>query len=196
MQAPDRQTEIAIEFREGIPVSLSLDDKTLTDPVEMLGQLNEVGGANGIGRVDMVENRFVGMKSRGVYETPGYAILRAAHMDLEGLTVDREVLHLRDQLMPKIASLMYNGFWYAPEMRFLMAAVDESQKHVTGTVKAGLYKGNITILGRKSPESLYDEDVASMDVHGGYDQMDAVGFIKLNALRLRNWSSKHAKLME
>jgi len=131
------------------------------------------------------------MKSRGVYETPGYTILRAAHMDLEGITMDREVMHLRDGLIPKIAELMYNGYWFAPEMDFLMAAVDESQKYVNGTVKLTLYKGNITVTGRYSKDSLYDANVASMDVHGKYDQRDAIGFIKLNALRLKAWAMKH-----
>jgi argininosuccinate synthase len=139
----------------------------------------------------LVENRFVGMKSRGVYETPGYTVLRVAHLDLEGLTMDREVMHLRDTLTPKISELMYYGFWFAPEMDFLMAAVEKSQEYVSGKVYLSLYKGNCMAIGRESAESLYDKDVASMDVHGGYDQRDAVGFIKLNALRLKTWARKH-----
>jgi argininosuccinate synthase len=189
--APDCETQVSITFERGVPVKVESAGVTRTKPIDMLEFLNKVGGENGIGRIDLVENRFVGMKSRGVYETPGYSILRIAHLDLEGLTMDREVMHLRDMLSPKIAELMYNGFWYAPEMDFLMAAVDESQKHVSGTVNMTLYKGNATVNSRTSKESLYDDKIASMDVHGGYNQMDAVGFIRLNALRLRQWAKKH-----
>jgi argininosuccinate synthase len=189
--APDRETNVSVTFENGAPLRVTSGGVTKTKPVDILVFLNKLGGENGVGRVDMVENRYVGMKSRGVYETPGYTILRAAHMDLEGLTMDREVMHLRDQLIPKIAELMYNGFWYAPEMDFLMAAVEESQKHVSGTVNLTLYKGNVTVDSRTSKESLYDADIASMDVHGRYNQMDAVGFIRLNALRLRTWAKRH-----
>jgi len=189
--APNKETDLEITFEKGVPVKVTYNGMIKTKPLEMLMFLNKVGGENGIGRVDMVENRVVGMKSRGVYETPGYTILRAAHMDLEGITMDREVMHLRDGLIPKIAELMYNGYWFAPEMDFLMAAVDESQKYVNGTVKLTLYKGNITVTGRYSKDSLYDANVASMDVHGKYDQRDAIGFIKLNALRLKAWAMKH-----
>jgi len=191
--APDRETKVSVTFEKGVPVKVESGGAVKAKPVEILAFLNELGGKNGVGRIDMVENRFVGMKSRGVYETPGYTILRAAHMDLEGLTMDREVMHLRDMLVPKISELMYNGFWYAPEMDFLMAAVDESQKSVSGTVDMSLYKGNVTIEGRKSGESLYDQDVASMDVHGKYNQKDSIGFIRLNALRLRMWAAKHPR---
>ncbi len=189
MDAPDKETVVEIEFKEGIPVKVD----GITDPVKMLLHLNKVGGENGVGRIDMVENRFVGMKSRGVYETPGGTILLQAHLDLEGLTMDREVKLLRDQMIPKFAQLIYNGFWYAPEMEFMMAAFDKSQENVTGKVKLALYKGNITIVGRESPNSLYSEDIASMDVHGDYDQKDAKGFIKLNALRLKAYS-KYLKI--
>lgn len=134
------------------------------------------------------------MKSRGVYETPGYTILRTAHMDLEGLTMDREVMHLRDMLIPKISELMYYGFWFAPEMEFLMTAVENNQEYVSGKVYVSLYRGNCTVIGRESEESLYDKKVASMDVHGGYDQTDSTGFIKLNALRLKTWAKKHGKV--
>ncbi len=191
--APDKETRLTVTFKEGVPVAVESGSQKKTGPVEILDFLNKVGGKNGVGRVDIVENRFVGMKSRGVYETPGYSILRTAHMDLEGLTMDREVMHLRDMLTPKISELMYNGFWYAPEMDFLMAAVEQSQRHVSGKVDITLYKGNITVDGRSSAESLYSHDIASMDVHGGYDQKDAVGFIKLNALRLKTWAVKHGK---
>ncbi len=191
--APDRETKVSVTFERGVPVKAESGGVVKNEPVELLAFLNGLGGRNGVGRIDMVENRFVGMKSRGVYETPGYTILRAAHMDLEGLTMDREVMHLRDSLIPKISELMYNGFWYAPEMDFLMAAVEESQKTVSGTVEMSLYKGNVSVEGRKSPESLYDQDVASMDVHGKYDQKDSIGFIRLNALRLRTWAARHPR---
>ncbi|MFH1055481.1 MAG: argininosuccinate synthase [Candidatus Altiarchaeota archaeon] len=192
-EAPDKETNLRITFSKGVPVRVECGNIIKTKPLDTLLYLNKIGGENGVGRIDLVENRFVGMKSRGVYETPGYTILRTAHMDIEGLTMDREVMHLRDMLTPKISELMYNGFWFSPEMDFLMAAVEESQKHVSGTVKLSLYKGNVTVKGRKSRESLYDENIASMDVHGRYDQKDAKGFIKLNALRLRTWAAKHGK---
>ena len=190
--APDRQTKISIEFLKGIPTKAIIGGKPIEGPVEILEALNDVGGANGIGRIDIVENRCVGMKSRGVYETPGYTILRHAHMDLEGLTMDREVMSIRDSLIPKIANLMYIGYWYAPEMDFLRAAIDESQRHVEGCVDMSIYKGNVIIEGRSSPKGLYDSDIASMDIHGGYDQTDANGFIRLNALRLKTWSKRQA----
>ena len=192
-EAPDAETMVSITFEKGVPVKVESGGVVKTKPTDMLLFLNKLAGENGVGRIDLVENRFVGMKSRGVYETPGYTILRTAHLDIEGLTMDREVMHLRDQLTPKISELMYNGFWYAPEMDFLMAAVEESQRHVAGKVNLTLYKGNVTVNSRTSPVSLYDKDIASMDVHGRYDQRDAKGFIKLNALRLRTWAAKHAK---
>ena len=192
MKAPDKETELIIEFKNGIPVKV--DDKTNkiieTDSLKLFVYLNKVGGANGIGRVDMVENRYVGMKSRGVYETPGGAILHSAHLDMEGMTMDREVKLIRDSLIPKYASLIYNGFWYSPEFELLTGMIDKSQENVTGKVYLKLYKGNVIVTGRESSFSLYDPNIASMDVHGGYDQKDAKGFIKLNALRLRAWAKR------
>ena len=180
--APDKPTYVEIDFEEGNPVAV---DGTRMSPAKLLDHLNTVAGANGIGRVDMVENRFVGMKSRGVYETPGGTVLLAAHRAVESLTVDREVMLLRDGLTPKIAQLMYNGFWYAPEMEVLQKFVDESQKDVTGTARMKLYKGNCIVAGRKSPRSLYSEEFATFDRDAVYDQKDATGFIRLNALRMR-----------
>ena len=186
-EAPDKAEEMQIEFRRGVPVTVRnlSDGTTKSDPLELFQYLNAVGGKHGIGRVDMVENRFVGMKSRGVYETPGGTILMQSHLDLEGLTMDREVKLIRDGLIPKYAQLIYFGFWYSPEMEVLNALMDKAQEHVSGKVHVKLYKGNVIVLGRESEESLYDESIASMDVHGGYDQKDAVGFIRLNALRLK-----------
>jgi argininosuccinate synthase len=155
-------------------------------PATMLTELNRLGGENGIGRLDLVENRFVGMKSRGVYETPGGTILLAAHRAIESITLDREAAHLKDSLMPRYASVIYNGFWFSPERRMLQALIDASQASVTGEVKLKLYKGNATVIGRESPNSLYDARVVTFeDDQGAYNQQDAAGFIKLNALRLR-----------
>ena len=185
--ALDQAEDLMIEFKHGIPVKVeNLSNGTVeTKPLEMFQYLNKLAGNHGIGRVDMVENRFVGMKSRGVYETPGGTILLQAHLDIEGLTMDREVKLLRDSLIPKYAQLIYFGFWYSPEMDVLSALMEKAQEHVSGKVYLRLYKGNVIIKGRESEESLYDERIASMDVHGGYDQKDAIGFIKLNALRLK-----------
>ena len=180
-RAPDEPQYIDIDFENG--VATKIDGKELK-PSQILDTLNKIGGANGVGRVDLVENRFVGMKSRGVYETPGGTILHVAHRALESLTMDREVMHLRDSLIPKISELIYYGFWYSPEMEMLRAAVEESQKNVTGTIKLKIYKGNIIIAGRKSPYSLYNEDLATFEEDSIYNQADATGFIKLNALRL------------
>lgn len=184
--APDKETKIVIEFKAGIPISvINLNEgKTVKESLKIFKYLNELGSKNGIGRVDMVENRFVGMKSRGVYETPAGTILLKAHLDIEGLVLDKEVGHLKDMLMPKIAELIYNGFWFSPEMGFLMAAVNKSQENVDGKVYITLYKGNVIITGRESKKSLYNENLASMDKLGNYDPTDAKGFIKLNALRL------------
>jgi len=180
--APDEVTYLEIGFEQGVPVSL--DGKALS-PATLLATLNEIGGRNGIGRVDLVENRFVGMKSRGVYETPGGTILHVAHRAMESLTLDREVMHLRDSLIPYYAAKVYNGFWFAPEMRALNAFVDATQENVTGTVRLKLYKGNCTVVGRQSPHSLYDEKIATMEADQGvYQQALATGFIELNALRL------------
>jgi len=187
MKAPDKETKLVIEFKKGVPVKVV--DKTNkvseTDPLKLFIYLNKIGGENGVGRVDLVENRFVGMKSRGVYETPGGTILMNAHLDIEGITMDKEVKQIQDTLIPKISALIYNGFWYSPEFELLMTMVDKSQENVTGSVNLKLYKGNVIVTGRSSSCSLYDEKIASMDKHGGYDQKDAKGFIKLNALRLK-----------
>jgi len=181
--APDKATVIAIDFEKGDPVAI---DGVRMSPATLLTRLNELGKANGIGRLDLVENRFVGMKSRGVYETPGGTILLVAHRSIESITLDREAAHLKDSLMPKYAELIYNGFWFSPERRMLQALIDESQKSVTGRVRIKLYKGNVTCVGRESPHSLYDTRVVTFeDDQGAYDQFDAQGFIKLNALRLR-----------
>ena len=187
MEAQDQAEDIMVEFKHGIPVRVeNLSDGTVEkDPLGLFQYLNKLAGKHGIGRVDLVENRFVGMKSRGVYETPGGTILLQAHLDIEGLTMDREVKLLRDSLIPKYAQLIYFGFWYSPEMDVLTALMEKAQEHVSGKVYLTVYKGNIIIQGRESEESLYDEKIASMDVHGGYDQKDATGFIKLNALRLK-----------
>ena len=189
--APDKPEVIALTFKDGIPVKVeNLEDGTeKTDPLELFMYLNEVGGKHGIGRLDMVENRFVGIKSRGVYETPGGAILQIAHLDLEGIAMDREVMRLRDMLSAKIAQLIYNGFWFSPEMDFLMRAIEQSQDVIDGTVKVKLYKGTAYPIARTSPVSLYDEDLSSMDIEGGYNQIDADGFIKVNAIRLKAHSA-------
>jgi len=180
--APDTPTVIEIDFENGDPVAI---DGEKLSPAALLTSLNELAGVNGIGRIDIVENRFVGMKSRGVYETPGGTILLPARRAVESLILDKGALHLKDELMPRYAELIYNGFWFAPEREMLQAAIDETQKNVTGTVRLKLYKGNVIVEGRKSPFSLYDEDVATFEEDTVYDQRDAEGFIKLNALRLR-----------
>ena len=194
-ESPDKETIIEIEFKNGNPVKVinKNDNTAKTKPLELFQYLNKIGGENGIGRMDIVENRFVGLKSRGVYETPAGTILHIAHRDIEGVTMDREVMHLRDMLIPKFAELIYYGFWYSPEMEFLAAAFDKSQEHVSGKVNLVLYKGNCTVIGRHSSESLYNQDLSSMDVLGGYDQKDALGFIRLNALRLKSSSLRNEK---
>jgi len=185
--APDKPEIIEITFDKGNPVAINGEKLS---PAKLLKELNRLGGKHGIGRMDLVENRFVGMKSRGVYETPGGTILRAAHMAIESITMDREVMHLRDSLIPKYAELVYNGFWFSPEMKILQSMIDETQKYVSGTVRIELYKGNCTILGRKSDESLYSHDFATFEQDSVYSQKDAEGFIRLNALRLRIQSLK------
>jgi argininosuccinate synthase len=181
--APDHATYVEIAFERGDAVAI--DGKKLS-PAALLTRLNELGKANGIGRLDLVENRFVGMKSRGIYETPGGTILLAAHRGIESITLDRGAMHLKDELMPRYAELIYNGFWFAPEREMLQAAIDKSQENVSGTVRLKLYKGNATVVGRQSPNSLYSlQHVTFEDDAGAYDQRDAAGFIKLNALRLR-----------
>src|SRR3954465_10742379 len=182
-QAPDRPDYVEIDFARGDPVAI---DGEALSPAALLTRLNELGGRHGIGRLDLVENRFVGMKSRGVYETPGGTILHAAHRGIESVTLDRGAAHLKDELMPRYAELIYNGFWFAPEREMLQALIDKSQEHVEGAVRVKLYKGNATVIGRKSEKSLYSlKHVTFEDDAGAYDQRDAAGFIKLNALRLR-----------
>ncbi len=186
-KTPNTPLHISIEFKNGTPVCVhdKSSKKTIKEPLALFTYLNKVGGEHGIGRVDMVENRFVGMKSRGVYETPAGTILMAAHLDIEGLTMDREVKLIRDSLVPKFAQLIYFGFWYSPEMELLNALMNKAQEHISGTVHLKLFKGNVIIEGRESKDSLYNQKIASMDEHGGYSQMDASGFIRLNALRLK-----------
>ena len=179
--APNKETVITIQFKKGDPVAIN--GKKLS-PFNLLEKLNELGAANGIGRVDIVENRYVGIKSRGVYETPGGTILLKAHRAMESITLDREEVFTKDELMPKYARLVYNGYWFAPERIMMQKAIDETQKRVNGEVKLVLYKGNVIVIGRKSPNSLYDEDLATFE-SSNYDQRDAEGFIKLNALRLK-----------
>ena len=185
-EAPDRETRIAIHFKNGIPVKLvNKEDGTIKeDPYELFVYLDEIAGKNGIGLLDIVENRFVGIKSRGVYETPAGTVLHIAHMDLEGVAMDREVMRLRNMLTPKFSELIYYGFWFSPEMDFLMAAIEKSQELIDGSVHLCLYKGNVIIEGRESPSSLYNKDLSSMDIEGGFDQTDSKGFIKINAIRL------------
>jgi argininosuccinate synthase len=181
-QAPDQPAYVEIDFEAGDAVAV---DGAALSPADLLIRLNELAGAHGIGRLDLVENRFVGMKSRGVYETPGGTLLLAAHRAMESLTLDRGAAHLKDELMPRYAELIYNGFWFAPERQMLQALIDESQKRVTGTVRLKLFKGAVQVVGRKSPHSLYDPQLATFEADQVYDQKDAQGFIKLNALRLR-----------
>ena len=180
--APDKPTYIEMDFEQGDPVAI---DGERLSPAMLVTRLNELGGANGIGRLDLVENRFVGMKSRGVYETPGGTILLAAHRGMESITLDREAMHLKDELMPRYAKLVYNGFWFAPEREMIQAAIDKSQERVSGTVRVKLYKGMATVVGRKSEQSLYSLDHVTFEDDQVYDQRDAEGFIKLQALRLR-----------
>ncbi|HUN40005.1 MAG TPA: argininosuccinate synthase [Acetobacteraceae bacterium] len=181
--ALDKPTVIAIDFEHGDPVAI---DGVKLSPASLLTKLNELGKVNGIGRLDLVENRFVGMKNRGVYETPGGTILHVAHRGIESITLDREAAHLKDSLMPRYATLIYNGFWFSPERRMLQALIDTSQNSVSGCVRLKLYKGNATVIGRESPNSLYSQKTVTFeDDQGAYDQFDAQGFIKLNALRLR-----------
>ncbi|RLA36312.1 MAG: argininosuccinate synthase [Gammaproteobacteria bacterium] len=187
--APDKPVYMELSFQKGDIVAI--DGKAMT-PAEVLTLLNEVGGANGIGRADIVENRYVGMKARGCYETPGGTIMLKAHRAIESITLDREVAHLKDELMPRYASLIYNGYWWSPERQMLQTMIDESQHYVNGVVRLKLYKGNVTVIGRKSEDSLFDERIATFDDDAGaYNQQDAEGFIKLNALRLRIAANKN-----
>jgi argininosuccinate synthase len=191
MEAPDVATEITVSFRKGDAVAI--DGKELS-PATLLAALNDLGRDNGIGRLDLVENRFVGMKSRGVYETPGGTILLAAHRAMESITLDRGAAHLKDELMPRYAELIYNGFWFSPEREMLQALIDKSQEDVEGDVRLKLYKGNVIVTGRRSPKSLYSDALVTFeDDRGAYDQKDAEGFIRLNALRLRTLASRRRK---
>ncbi|HEX2593965.1 MAG TPA: argininosuccinate synthase [Rhizomicrobium sp.] len=190
-EAPDKATVTEVGFEQGDAVSI---DGQAMSPATILAKLNELGKANGIGRLDLVENRFVGMKSRGIYETPGGTILLAAHRAMESITLDRGAAHLKDELMPKYAELIYYGFWFSPERLMLQALIDKSQEFVTGTVRLKLYKGNVSVVGRASPYSLYSQDLVTFeDDQGAYDQKDASGFIKLNALRLRTLAMRDRK---
>ena len=183
MEAPDQPTEITVDFEHGDPTAV---DGNRLPPAELLAKLNELGGANGIGAIDIVENRFIGMKSRGVYETPGGTILFHARRAMESITLERGAMHQKDELMPRYAELIYNGLWFSPEREMLQAAIDEASRQVSGTVRLKLYKGNTIVTGRKSPNSLYDEAIVTFEEDAGaYDQRDAEGFIRLNALRLR-----------
>ncbi len=185
--APDKEVNICISFKKGVPSKVTniTKNENVQESLELFTYLNKLAGENGVGRIDIVENRFVGIKSRGIYETPAGTILFKAHRDLESITVDKEVLHLKELLSPIIAKLIYNGLWYSPEMDFLMAAINKSQENVTGNVYLTLYKGNVIVTGRESVNSLYDEAISSMDKEGGYNQKDAEGFIKINGLRLK-----------
>jgi len=201
--APETSTTIDLEFVKGVPVKLTnkTDGTVKTDPLELFMYANEIAGANGIGRIDIVENRFVGIKSRGVYETPGGTLLRDAHMDLEGICMDREVKRITEGMGIEFARLCYNGFWFAPEMDLIRYSVDYSQRDVTGTVTLELYKGNIIARGRTSPYALYNPDLASMDIEGGgdnfdYNPSDAAGFIRINAVRLKTYAALRAKTQE
>jgi argininosuccinate synthase len=189
--APDKATVITVDFEKGDPVAI--DGKRLS-PAALLTKLNELGKANGIGRLDLVENRFVGMKSRGVYETPGGTVLHQAHRGIESITLDREAMHLKEGLMPKYAELVYYGFWFTPEREMIQALCDKSQERVSGRVTLKLYKGNVTVIGRESPHSLYDQDLVTFEEGAvAYDHRDAAGFIKLNALRLRTLAMRDRK---
>ena len=196
--APDKETLLEITFVKGVPTEVkNLEDNTQKKgALELFLYLNKIAEENGIGRGDIVENRFVGIKSRGVYETPAGTILMKAHRDLEGLTLDREVTHIRDGLIPKFAEIIYNGFWFSPEMEVLRVFFEKTQEYVSGKVKVALYKGNVTIAGRESPFSLYDQAQSSMDIAGGYNPKDAIGFIKVNAIRLINDAIRRQRIKQ
>jgi len=186
-KAPNKYTKLEIHFKDGIPIKVVNKENNIvkTEPLELFIYLNELGSENGIGVVDMVENRFVGIKSRGIYETPGGTILMAAHQDIEGIAMDREVMRLKAMLTPKFSEIVYYGFWFSPEMDFMMSAINKSQEMIDGIVYLKLYKGNVIITGRESPSSLYDKELSSMDIEGGFNQQDSEGFIKINAIRLK-----------
>lgn len=186
-KAPDKETIIEIHFKDGDPVKVvNKNDGTIkAKPLELFMYLNELGSKNGIGRVDMVENRYIGIKSRGIYEAPGATILWLAHRDIEGIAMDKEVMHIRDMLIPKFSELIYNGFWFSPELDFLVSAFNKSQEAIDGKAILSLYKGNVTVIGRESPTSLYDSNLSSMEVEGGFDATDSRGFINISAIRLK-----------
>jgi argininosuccinate synthase len=191
-QAPDRPSYVTVEFERGDAVVV---DGEKLSPADLLARLNELGRENAVGRLDLVENRYVGMKSRGMYETPGGTILLAAHRGIEQITLDRGAAHLKDELMPRYAELIYNGFWFSPEREMLQAAIDSSQEFVTGRVRLKLYKGQVSLVGRESAYSLYDQDLVTFEEGAAaYDQRDAEGFIRLNALRLRTLAQRRRKL--
>jgi argininosuccinate synthase len=185
--APDKETILNISFKDGIPVKVvnKAEGISISDPLDLFVYLNKVGGENAVGRIDIVENRYVGVKSRGVYETPGGTILWEAHRDLEGIAMDKEVMHLRDMFIPKFAELIYNGLWFSPEMDFILSAIYKSQEDITGEVTISLYKGNVMTIARNSPTSLYNQDLSSMEVEGGYNPIDCKGFININGIRLK-----------
>jgi argininosuccinate synthase len=186
-KAPNKEIIIEVHFKDGVPIKVvnQNNKKIIKGSLKLFTYLNDLGGKNGIGRLDMVEDRFVGIKSRGIYESPGAEILWKAHRDLEGIAMDREVMHLRDSLMPEFSKIVYNGFWFSPEMDFLMGAVEKSQEAITGKVILSIYKGNVQTIGRYSPTSLYDQKMSSMDIEGGFNALDSKGFIEINAIRLK-----------
>lgn len=193
--APDKETVLQIEFEKGVPVTIrNLDDGTeKTTPLELFVYLNDVAGRNGVGRIDMVENRFVGMKSRGVYETPAGTVLHVAHRDLEGITVDREVMYVKDLITLMFARAVYFGYWFSPEVEYMMKTINQSQENVTGNVRIALFKGNVDVIGRESPRSLYDPELVSMHTEGEYDPTKARGFIDVAAIRLQAWANLERK---
>lgn len=195
-KAPDTPAIVTVDFKEGIPVSITDQStgKTYTDGLEGFLALNDLAGAHGVGREDVVENRFVGIKSRGIYETPAGTVLRTAHIGLEGLTLDREVFRLRDTLAARFTDLCYNGMWFSPEMEFILHAVKKSQERVTGSVDVQLFKGSAKIRSRRSPLSLYNQDLSSMDDHGGFNPRDSEGFININSIRLKAHSMRERGL--
>ena len=185
--SPNSEEIVIISFKDGVPIKVKNESKKIekTDSLELFLYLNKLGSKHGIGRLDMVENRFIGIKSRGIYETPAGKILWSAHRDIEGLAMDKEVMHLRDSLIPKFSELIYNGLWFSPEMDFIMSAFNKSQEAIDGSVTLSLFKGNVTTIGRESPTSLYDQDFSSMDKEGGFDAIDAKGFINIHSIRLK-----------
>jgi len=195
MDTPDTPCDLTISFTQGVPTKVTnvSDGTVIEDPLELFLYLNKVGGDHGVGRIDIVENRYVGMKSRGCYETPGGSVLHAAHVDLETLTIDREVMRIRDTLGVKFTELIYNGFWFSPEMEFILNAMEKAQEPVTGDAFIRLHKGNILCLGRQSPFSLYDEDLVSMDKHGGFNPVNSTGFINTLATRLKATRARDLK---